>query len=187
LNDQPQRVSFNFSYEVPAGKGHHAFNSGVASQVLGNWQVNGLYSTASGQALGVISPSDTNTTGVIKVNVTRANCIAKPQFTSGGTVAQWFDTTAFAIPATYQFGTCSNAPGIRSDITNNMNFSLFKNFTLSANERFRAQFRTEFFNIFNHPQFSPPSTLTVGNPAFGSLTSLLQSPRQIQFALKFFF
>jgi hypothetical protein len=187
VNDQPQRVSFNFSYELPAGKGHHAFGSGLASQILGEWQVNGIYSVASGEALGVVSPSDTSTTGVIKVNVTRANCIAKPQFDSGGTVAEWFDTSAFAAPGLYQFGTCSNAPGIRSDKTNNMNFSLFKNFTPAANERFRIQFRTEFFNIFNHPQFAPPSNLTVGTAGFGSLTSLLQSPRQIQFALKFFF
>jgi hypothetical protein len=187
VNDQPQRVSFNLSYEVPAGKGHQALSSGLASQILGNWQMNGIYSLASGETLGVISPSDTSQTGVFKVGVTRANCIAKPAFFSGGSVSAWFDTSAFAVPATYQFGTCGNSPGIRSPRTDNLNYSLFKNFTPTTNERFRIQFRAEFFNILNHPQFAPPSNLTVSTAGFGSLTSLLQSPRQIQFALKLFY
>ncbi len=189
VNDQPQRISLNASYVIPAGKGHQAFDSGWLSQILGNCQMNGIYTLASGEALGVVSPSDTSQTGAFKVNVTRANCIAKPKFFSGGKVSEWFDTSAFALPATYTFGTCSNSPGIRSARTDNVNFSLFKNITPIENDRFQIQFRTEFFNILNHPQFAPPATagLTVTNATFGSVTSLLQSPRQIQFALKLFY
>jgi hypothetical protein len=187
VNDQPQRVSLNFTYEVPAGKGHHAFSSGLASQIFGNWQMNGIYLLASGETLGVISPSDTSQTGVFKVGVTRANCIAKPKFFSGGSVSEWFDTSAFAVPSTYEFGTCGNSPGIRSARADNINYSLFKNITPTKNERFRIQLRAELFNILNHPQFAPPSNLTVSTSGFGSITSLLQSPRQIQFALKLFY
>lgn len=187
VNDQPQRISFNTSYELPAGKGHQLFNSGPAAQIFGDWQVNGIYSLASGQALGVISPSDTSQTGVFKVGVTRANCIAKPKFFSGGTVSQWFDTTAFAVPGSYQFGTCGNSPGIRSARTDNLDASLFKSIVPFGSERFKIQFRTELFNILNHPQFAPPSNLKVSTAGFGSITALQQSPRQIQFALKLFY
>ena len=189
VNDQPQRISLNASYAIPSGKGHHAFNSSLQNQILGNWQMNGIYMLASGEALGIVSPSDTSQTGVFKVGVTRANCIAKPKFYSGGKVSQWFDTSAFALPATYTFGTCSNSPGIRSARTDNVSFSLFKDFMPTQSDRFHVQFRTEFFNILNHPQFAPPATagLTVTNATFGSVTSLLQSPRQIQFALKLFY
>jgi hypothetical protein len=107
------------------------------------------------------------------------------KFADGGSINEWFDITAFAVPGKYQFGNCSNAPGIFSPPTDNVNFSVFKNFVPA--ERFRVQFRTEFFNLFNHPQFAPPSVLTVGANGFGSITQLLQNPRQIQFALKMFF
>jgi hypothetical protein len=49
------------------------------------------------------------------------------------------------------------------------------------------EFRTDFFNAFNHPQFSNPSTLTTTSSAFGSITTLSTGPRIIQFALKYSF
>jgi hypothetical protein len=70
--------------------------------------------------------------------------------------------------------------------------SLFKNFKLSESKR--LEFRTEMFNIPNHanlqlaksgPQNSI-NTTTFGTPQFGYLTAA-RDPRQIQFALKFYF
>jgi len=182
LNDTPNRLVTSFSYELPAGKGHRFMNSGLGNRILGNWQWNSIYTYASGQPLGVTSPTDTSGTFPIKITVTRANCISKPAFNDGGSVAEWFDISAFAQPAPFHFGTCSNAPGIRGDATNNLDSSLFKNFSLS--ERFRLQFRGEFFNLLNKAQFAPPASLTVGTPTFGRLSSLAHDPREIQFALK---
>jgi hypothetical protein len=48
------------------------------------------------------------------------------------------------------------------------------------------QFRTEFFNAFNHPQFGNPGTI-VGNPSFGKIGSTSVAPRLIQFGLKYTF
>jgi hypothetical protein len=62
--------------------------------------------------------------------------------------------------------------------------SFFKGFPITESKR--MEFRAEFFNIFNHPQFGPPG-LTVGTPGFGAIESVAVPPRQIQFALKFFF
>ena len=182
LNDTPNRVVTSFSYELPAGKGHAFLSSGWASKIAGDWQWNSIYTYASGQPLGITAPTDTSGTFPIKVTVTRANCIAKPTFNDGGTVAEWFDISAFAIPAPFHFGTCSNAPGIRGDATNNFDTSLFKNFSFT--ERLRLQFRAEFFNLFNKAQFAPPGSLTVGTPTFGRLNALAHDPREIQFALK---
>jgi hypothetical protein len=84
-----------------------------------------------------------------------------------------------------------------------LDFSLFKDIPLT--ERFRLQFRTEIFNIFNHPNFNAPGfggngvvaisgstdyTNTSAKTAFGELGSTRDAPydpRQIQFALKLYY
>ena len=66
----------------------------------------------------------------------------------------------------------------------NVDFSLFKNFQIT--ERFKLQFRSELFNIFNHAQFDLPNS-AVGNPSAGIITALIGPPRQVQFALRLTF
>ena len=69
---------------------------------------------------------------------------------------------------------------------NNVDSSLFKNFTLS--EAFRLQFRAEAFNTFNTAQFGQPSSVNYTNTTtFGSITSLRNGPRVLQLALKLFY
>src|SRR5436190_14469754 len=58
---------------------------------------------------------------------------------------------------------------------------------LGRDERLGAEFRAEFFNGFNHPQFSPPNSGCCGTTSFGQVTSQYNLPRLIQFALKFTF
>ena len=70
----------------------------------------------------------------------------------------------------------------------NFDISFFKNFYLNpdATGHFRPneiQFRMEFFNIFNTPQFQAPNS-TFGTPQFGTISNLVYIARQIQFALK---
>jgi hypothetical protein len=67
---------------------------------------------------------------------------------------------------------------------NNWDFSLTKNTRLT--ERTNLEIRGEFFNGWNHPQFGVPSTgITPGS--FGRISSMLQSPREIQLALRLTF
>jgi len=61
---------------------------------------------------------------------------------------------------------------------------MFKSFPLS--EAKKLEFRSEFFNIFNHPEFANPGALE-GAPGFGQITYTVNNPRLIQFALKFLF
>jgi hypothetical protein len=80
-------------------------------------------------------------------------------------VERWFDTSVFnAVP---RFGNLGRnvviGPGF-----NNTDFSITKNTKL--NEGIRAQFRAEFFDLFNHANFGPPGNV-VGTPAFGRITA----------------
>src|SRR5262249_55289582 len=101
-----------------------------------------------------------------------------------GSVDRWFDTSAFKAVA--RFGNLGRNIVIRPGI-NKTHFSCIKNTKLTR--RIRAQFRTEFYDLFNHPNFGPPGNV-VGTPAFGRITSTRfptgesGSSRQIQFALK---
>ena|SRR6516225_897482 len=76
---------------------------------------------------------------------------------------------------------------LRSDGINNFDFALFKKTAIT--ERAGIEFRFEFFNLFNHPQFGFPGTNFVSGSSngFGTVTSQLNNPRLIQFALKFQF
>jgi hypothetical protein len=72
-----------------------------------------------------------------------------------------------------------------------MDFAVFKSTKFGPDERFGVEFRTEFFNFFNHPQFSAPNTscctAAAAGGTFGVVSSQYNLPRLIQFALRFTF
>ena len=92
----------------------------------------------------------------------------------------WFDPAAFTTPAAFTWGTLArnsqNAPALY-----NFDFSIAKKVKLG--EARELQFRSEFFNGFNHPQFSLPNA-TIGVGGAGTITSTQRSNRQVQFALR---
>jgi hypothetical protein len=112
--------------------------------------------------------------------------VVGPIKTHPGDVVDYFDTSAFALPAPGTFGNegldVIRLPGI--DLTN---FTLVKNqnFHFFGQKPVNARFEAEFFNIFNHPSFNGLGT-TFGSPAFGTITSALD-PRNVAFKLKFSF
>ena len=94
----------------------------------------------------------------------------------------WFNPAAFTNPVDGQFGNVGrNTLSGPSNVS--IDFSAFKNFNFT--ERARLQFRAEFFNLINHPNFRGLST-TYDSSNPGELTSAATS-RQIQLALKFLF
>ena len=81
------------------------------------------------------------------------------------------------------FGNCApQLGGLRSPRYTDVDVSVHKNFR--NHERFRVQFRTDFINVFNHPQFNAPN-MGIG-PTMGQITSA-QPPRNIQLALKIYY
>jgi hypothetical protein len=146
------------------------------------WQLAAIIQSQSGSPVNIVT-SDSSVNGVpgtLRPDVTGPINII-------GSVERWFDTSVFsAVP---RFGNLGRnvviGPGF-----NNTDFSVIKNTKL--NERIRAQFRAEFFDLFNHANFGPPGNV-VGTPALGRITATRfptgesGSSRQVQFGLKLVF
>jgi hypothetical protein len=87
--------------------------------------------------------------------------------------------------------TLGNAPrtisSVRQPGARDISMSLFKDFPLAMiREGMRLQFRAESFNTFNHPHFHGPDT-NVGSPTFGKIGFTVNTPRELQLALKLYF
>lgn len=99
------------------------------------------------------------------------------------TLNLYFDKAAFEVPANFTYGN-SGGNILRRDYIANMDFSLFKVFTIT--ERTKLQFRAEAFNLSNTAYFSAPNS-NIDVAAGGRVTSTSNSPRQMQLALKLSF
>jgi hypothetical protein len=146
---------------------------------FGNWQFSGITAYFSGAPL---SPGLATGTGGL---ATRPNCIGS----IGGpkALSQWFNTSSYAAPAFGFFGNCANG-SIIGPGEQDWNWALFKTFPI--HEKAKLQFRAEFFNIWNHPNFNGVSTgyqgvnssgQLIGN--FGQVTSA-EAGREIEFAMR---
>jgi hypothetical protein len=97
----------------------------------------------------------------------------------------YFDTSALYSNEPLTFGNAPRVmPNLRAPGVTNFDLSLFKNFPIG--DRYRVQFRSEFFNVFNTPQFGfPASSINARN--FGAITNQVNSPRDAQLAVRFHF
>jgi hypothetical protein len=191
--DTTHRFVGNVLWNLPIGKGGLVLNSGgLASTLIGGWQVNSIVTLETGTPFTVTSTDQSFTGGN---HASRANCTANPYIGATtdpsqivGTNAPGFylNPAAFAIPANGTFGTCAprsfHGPGLE-----NVDFSIFKQFLLK--EQWRLEFRSEFFKSFNHPNFTnPSSSFTLSSlKSFGKVFNTVTDPREIQFALKLYF
>jgi Carboxypeptidase regulatory-like domain/TonB dependent receptor len=197
--DIRSRFIGNFLWELPLGQGKRFLsNPGAASKLLGDWQFNGIVTLQTGSPFSVTAAND----GLLGVNhQVYANCIGNP-FAGATTNHSLYTTTGFIInpaafsqPAPGTFGTCAPfkfyGPGIQM-----WDLSLFKNFRFT--ERWMLQFRAEFFNAFNHPNFANPSANIASPGSFGKVSNTIApilgtdsggpgDPREIQLALKLYF
>lgn len=153
--------------------------NGFAQAVAGGWQVNPILTFQTGLPFDLIDQGQQPNT--------RPDLVGT--LSQSDHINQWFDTTAFAeVPSTAGIydrpGTTPRNP-FHGPGRQFLDLSLFKNFPIG--ERFNTQFRVQFYNITNTPQFDQPnSSFTSGD--FGKITStLLSSERQIEFALRFTF
>ena len=180
--DVPLVFTFSPGYELPFGKGKPHLNTGSPAWILGNWQVNGIFAARSGTVYTPLINFDNANIG--NGSFQRPAVIGNPVL-SNPTVGEWFNVNAFALSAPNTYGNAGR-DSLRGPDFWNLDFSVFRNFIIA--ERLRLQFRSEFFNIFNHTNFANPSS-TLGNPNFGVITSTAtgSGPRTIQFALKLLF
>ena len=99
------------------------------------------------------------------------------------TVQEFFNTACFVDPPPGMLGDAYRTPLYGPNFVN-FDASLFKTFTIRESDQ--LEFRTEVFNVLNHPQLANPGT-TTDSPGFGQITQIVNNPRLIQFALKFLF
>jgi hypothetical protein len=191
-------------YDLPVGKGKHfgANMSGAANAIFGNWQLDLIQRITSGFPLYVVDSADGS--GVFfsynGFTLQRPNQVGDPNAAgpeAGGTdcptkihtLQNWFNPCAFEKAPAGELGTAVRAPVYGPRFVNT-DFSIIKDFPFSFHEGMGLQFRTEFFNLFNHPQFFMPG---VGNSgmqdintpsSFGVVSNTVNNPRLIQFALK---
>jgi hypothetical protein len=182
--DVPSRLTFSFVYELPFGKAQmwgKSWNR-FTDTLLGGWQSNGILTAASGQPLLFLTAANNSYTFG---GGQHPNVVGNPATNSANSIYQWFNTAAFAQPANFTSGNLSRTyTGVRNDMLRNLDFSLFKNFSLT--ERFKLQFRAEAFNLTNTAVFSAPGT-TINGVNFGVITGQSNAPRNIQLALKLLF
>jgi hypothetical protein len=187
--DFTRRFSTSLLYELPLGKNKKFFGSAgrAADAVIGGWQVGSIFTVQDGFPLSVFCTSGSaiqnNDSGCYADSVGTNPNLARGQQDP----SRFFNTAAFVnrVPGGDQFryGNAGRnvvtGPGIIA-----WDFSAMKNFQLT--ERAKLQFRSEFFNIPNHPIFANPG-LTVGNPNYGVIGATTIDSRQIQLALRLSF
>jgi hypothetical protein len=195
-----QALAINGSWEIPAGRGHLLLRnaSTLGNRIVSAWTLSGIVTAQSGFPF---SPQlGYNPTG----NGDSRNP-ARPQLNpnfsgvrSPKTVAQWFNPNAYLAPTPGTFGNAGRDSLTGPGLTN-ADVSLVKN--LSIHEGARAQFRVEYFNVFNHtnlttpnavvfstgPTPAKPATLAALSPTAGIVTGTATTARQLQFALKFLY
>ncbi len=174
--DLRHRAVLSGTWELPFGPGKRRLAQGVLGQIVGGWQVNTIVSLRSGFPFSVAANGDVCNCGA---SGQLAQLVGDPHVGFERSRLQWFNTRAFANPATGTFGTSGrNILDGPSEAT--VDFSAFKQFRLT--ERANLLFRAEFFNLFNHVNFGQPGA-TVGTTNYGIIQSA-GDPRIVQFGLK---
>jgi hypothetical protein len=185
--DIRQRWVTSFNWDLPFGRGKKFGNniSPAADAFIGGWQTNGILTYSTGQPFTFRSQNC-----VSSFNACRPDAVpgkSPMDAPSGGrTPDQWFDVTAVQNPAVGTGGNIGPQTGVGPGIAN-LDFSIFKDFRFT--ERYRLQFRSEWFNMSNTPRFAVGSIGNVqGSGNFGRLAATLPgSARNMQFALRFMF
>jgi hypothetical protein len=191
INDVRQRFTFSSVAELPVGRGRR-FGSSMGrfeNAFLGGWQASAIFSIQSGFPETIVSGEDF-------ANVTTANP-QRPDRTCDGNLSNrsinhWFNDTCFTnafLQADYQNGIYRFGNSSRSAVTgpgmSNLDLGLMKNFQIG--ERWKGQFRAEFFNAFNHVNFGDPDRNIADGPGLYDTIHGAGQPRDIQFGVKFTF
>ena len=177
--DVPQVFVFSYGWDLPVGRGRPWLNNGGwASRIFGDWRINGITTADAGAPYTLFVGYDNANVGGGSL---RPNLVGNP---NEGTISRlnWFNTAAFAIPAQYTFGNLGRNT-MRGPATFTFDFSVFRDIHLT--ETRYLQFRAEAFNLFNNVNWAQPDS-TMSDPTFGQVLSAGE-PRDIQFALKFYF
>ena len=170
------------------------------NRLVEGWQISGIFSANSGQPYTVVDGFDE--VGLNGGDTPRPNYVSGCDPNAGAqTVNKWYNPACYSLQAPGTLGNLGRDTGRGPDFFDT-DIALLKATTIR--EQLKVQFRAEFFNILNNVNFALPNInlYTAGasgactatgagcgnpNPSAGRITSIVGTPRQIQFALKFIF
>ena len=171
-------------YQLPFGRGRKFGSSWSRplDTVLGHWEVTVIEKATSGFPIFIVDSA--NNSGVNFQNngnsLNRPNQTCNPQ-AGPQSLGAWFNTACFSSPLAGELGNASRTPASGPNFINT-DFSVIKHIPIT--ETIRVDFRSEFFNLFNHAQFGLPGADFNSPTTFGAISSTVNNPRVIQFALK---
>jgi hypothetical protein len=200
--DVAHRWVLSYVYDLPFGKGKRfEVSNKVADFLIGGWQMTGILTMQTGRPFTVITGSDQSSTSGL--NFDRPNLIGEWRVSNQGP-DRWFNPCTRLPNGTLR--NCApgdspaweqNAPGtfgsagrniLRGDGLHNFDLGVSRYFRIT--ERHQLQFRTEVFNLTNHPNFFFP-TASLASTAFATIPRAANAgtgaQRQIQFGLKWLF
>jgi len=178
--DIRHRIVFSGIWNMPFFKGE----SGWTNKALANWALTGIVQWNTGLPLTVIDTSDTSLTGELS---DRPDVICNPN-NGPHSVNEWFNTSCFVAlgplgGANHDGYGDAGRNIVRGPGLSNTDFSIVK--LIPLRESLNLEFRTEFFDLFNHPNFEQPGNNITAPQTFGIIENTLpDSERQIQFLLK---
>ncbi len=202
--DIPQRLVASYVVDLPFGHGKKFLSgmSGFGNAVVSGWGLDGITTLQRGFPVKISwGGGDALTQAGLGIGTLRPDYVGGCDKNVGGSslhrVSEWFNTSCFTAPSgnnptvatpnnPWTFG---NEPRVDATLRQqgvvNFDFAVFKRTTIM--ERLNVEFRAEFFDLFNHPQFGPPNS-TVTSSTFGVVTNTVNSTFRIaQFGLKFIF
>jgi hypothetical protein len=181
--DQRHRFTGDYLWELPFGHDRRWLSkAGFARAALGDWQWGGSWTISTGtpftpRILGNAADLSRGTNGTLRPDLTGQSISL-----SNPSIAEWFNTAAFATPPTNQFGN-ARRNSIEGPPTVVFSMSATKMFPL-GNSR-ALEFRAQANNVFNHPNYSSIDTV-LNSRTYGRVTSV-SSMRSIQINARFRF
>ncbi len=187
-------VNGNAVYELPFGPGKAYLNRrGMVGGVVGGWEATSTAMARTGFPVNVLITRSASSVPDGNTSSQRPDLVPGVSLTppGGKSIGEWINPAAFATPSNGTFG---NAPRDVARGPGAWQIDMGVNKNIPLTEKVRLQFRLEFFNIFNHPQYGLPQA-TYGVQSFGSIIQTVNTttpvspigsgtPREMQFALK---
>jgi outer membrane receptor protein involved in Fe transport len=188
--DNRHRLAVGYVYQIPMIPSLAASSAGSAAralrQVVRDWRIGGMTTYRTGGPFTVLADEiDSRVEGPYSGLIsTLGDCLGNGALSRGArNRVQWFNTSDYALQSVPRLGTCGRNTLFGPPLTQ-FDFSISRSFRFGEQRRLEA--RWDMLNAFNTTHFGYPDS-EVTDSTFGTITSLAGDPREMQFALKFYF
>ncbi|HXN46006.1 MAG TPA: TonB-dependent receptor [Bryobacteraceae bacterium] len=187
--DVRHTITINGIYLLPIGHGQRFVNTGLASRLIGGWELSGLAAARTGLPVNISVTRKASAMLDGNTSNQRPNLVAGESiYPADQTINDWLNIAAFSVPKNGTWGNLgryiADGPG-----TYEIDTSLEKKFHLTEHSTF--DLRATAFNLLNHPQYGKPASNISKAATFGTITSIINdgatgsgAPRRVEFMLR---